>query len=158
MAYATAEDVSVRWGRELTAEESQLVGVRLEDVERMIRRKVPDLDDQISYGALYVEDVVQVEADAVLRLARNPDGYQSETDGNYSYTMQKDLATGKLWITDDEWEILGCRPRGWFVLVPYAVVDSSNYAYPTVRRSLWRRDIEEVRQDYRVIDWTRQIW
>lgn len=158
MAYATAEDVAVRWARELSCEEAALVNVRLEDVERMIRRRIPELDEMIAAGVMNVEDVVQVESDAVLRLARNPEGYMSETDGNYTYMLQNDIATGKLGITDDEWEILGVVRDRFFTLRPYAQVDGGTYQPPTTPRSLWRRDIEEVRKDYRVIDWTRQIW
>ena len=118
MAYACAADVAVRWGRTLSCEESQLIGVRLNDVERLIRRRLPDLDERISSSLLDVEDVKQVEADAVLRLARNPEGYVSETDGNYTYQLSKDLATGRLTVTDDEWDILGVRSSRMSVLVP----------------------------------------
>lgn len=118
MAYASADDVAVRWGRTLAPEESALVRVRLDDVERMLRRRIPDMDDKVAAGDLDVEDIVQVEADAVLRLARNPEGYLSETDGNYTYQLQKDLASGRLQITDEEWEILGVRRSRMSVLVP----------------------------------------
>jgi hypothetical protein len=158
MAYATSEDVAVRWGREMSSEEAALVEVRLEDVERMIRRRIPDLDAQVEVGLIDVEDVVQVESDAVLRLARNPEGYYSETDGNYTYMLQQGIVSGVLDITDDEWAILGIVRDRFFTLRPYAQVDSGTYVPPTTPRSLWRRDIEEIRKDYRVIDWTRQVW
>ena len=47
LTYATASDVAVRFGRELTAEEVSLVEIRLDDVERRILRRVPDLADNI---------------------------------------------------------------------------------------------------------------
>jgi hypothetical protein len=47
MSYANASDVATRLGRELTAEETALVTVRLADAERMIRRKISDLDSKI---------------------------------------------------------------------------------------------------------------
>jgi hypothetical protein len=118
MAYASTDDVAVRWSRELSCDEVKLVQVRLEDVERLIRRRIPDLDALIDAGKVDVEDVVQVEADAVLRLARNPEGYVSETDGNYTYQLSKDLATGRLSITADEWQILGVRRNRLTTLVP----------------------------------------
>jgi len=158
MAYATADDVAVRWARELTCEVVALVETRLEDVERMIKRTIPDLDELVSAGMIDVEDVIQVESDVVLRLARNPEGYASETDGNYMYQLRSDLASGKLEITDDEWAILGVTRDRFFTIRAYGAVEGGTYAPPTVPRSLWRRDIEEIRRDYRVIDWTRQIW
>lgn len=155
MAYATVEDVSVRWGRELSPEETALIEVRLEDVERMIRRRIPDLDARVEAGTVFVEDVVQVESDAVLRLARNPEGYVSETDGNYTYTLHKDLATGQLSITDDEWQILGSPRSGAFVITPQPMMEvgTGTEFWGTRRRTVeaaWRRN--------KVIDWARQIW
>lgn len=153
MAYATPDDVAIRWGRELTADESASITVRLEDVERMIRRRIPDLDDQIAAGTINIEDVVQVESDCVLRLARNPEGYVSETDGDYTYKLSENLAGGALGITDDEWAILGVSGgSGMFFLTPVPGMPSSYGGY------LWRRDAEDLRHHYKVIDWVRQRW
>jgi hypothetical protein len=118
MAYASVDDVAVRWSRDLSCEERELVSVRLEDVERLIRRRVPNLDDRLADGLIDVEDLIQVEADAVLRLARNPEGYVSETDGNYTYQLSKDLATGKLMLASDEWAMLGVYRNRLTTLVP----------------------------------------
>jgi hypothetical protein len=120
MAYAAASDVTVRWAREPSDQEIALINVRLEDVERMIRRRIPDLDDRVDV-TVSTEDVVQIEADAVLRLVRNPEGYLSESDGNYTYMLQNDLATGRLEILPDEWETLGLANSGLFILAPNAV-------------------------------------
>lgn len=122
MAYASATDVTVRWARSATTEETALINVRLADVERMILRRIPTLAAQIAANTVNVEDVKQVEADAVLRLVRNPEGYLSESDGNYTYMMQQDLATGRLEILPEEWDILGVRASGMFVIVPTAVM------------------------------------
>lgn len=118
MPYATADDVRIRWGRaELTPEEESLVSLRLAEVERMIRRRIPDLDIRITDGKIDAEDVAQIEADAVLRLVRNPEGYLSETDGNYTYMLQQGRLSGRLYIEPDEWAVLGLR-RGVAVLAP----------------------------------------
>jgi hypothetical protein len=90
----------------------------------MIRRRIPDLASQITGELVDVEDVVQVEADAVLRLVRNPDGYASETDGTYSYQFSRAMATGQLEILPGEWAMLGVRASGMFQIVP-------NVARPT---------------------------
>lgn len=160
MAYATADDVAVRWARAMSAEETALVEVRLEDVERMIRRRIPDLDVQIEIGLIDVEDVVQIESDSVLRLARNPEGYSSETDGNYTYTLQKGLSSGVLSITDDEWAVLGVTRNRFFVLTPQAMLDGATTESgdaPITRRREVERFVEGPR-GRQVIDWVRQIW
>lgn len=122
MAYAQASDVTVRWAREASPEETALIEIRLADVERMIKRRIPDLDAKVANGDIDVEDLKQVEADVVLRLVRNPEGYLSETDGNYTYMLQQDLATGRLEIFPEEWEILGYRPSRMAVIVPNVVM------------------------------------
>lgn len=124
MAYAQASDVLVRWGKnaaDVAAETTALIEVRLADVERMLNRRV-DLAAGIAAATFAEADVVQVEADAVLRLVRNPDGYISETDGNYTYMLHQQLATGKLEITDEEWDTLGVVTNGMFVIVPNPVM------------------------------------
>ena len=83
MAYTSSSDVATRLGRTLTTEETALVEARLDDVERRIQRSIPDLADKITADEIDVEDVKQVEADVVLRLVRNPEGYYSETDGSH---------------------------------------------------------------------------
>lgn len=122
MAYASVSDVTARWARTPSDEESSLIDVRLEDVERLIRRTITDLDDQISDGDIDEDDVIQVEADAVLRLVRNPEGYLSESDGDYTYMMRQDIATGRLEILPEEWAILGVVKSRMFVLVPNPVL------------------------------------
>ena len=122
MAYATSEDVVARWAKQATPEEVALIDVRLEDVERMIKRAIPDLDDQIAAfdngdPGINVEDVKQVESDAVLRLARNPEGYLSESDGSYTYQFRHDLSTGSLTILPNEWWTLGVS-RGFKLIIP----------------------------------------
>lgn len=107
MAYATAADVSVRWARTPTDEENALIDVRLEDVERIIRRRIPTLDALVTAGTILEDDLIQVESDAVLRLVRNPDGYLSESDGNYTYMLQSGNLSGQLDILPDEWTLLG---------------------------------------------------
>lgn len=122
MAYAEASDVTVRWGKsDLDSDTTALIETRLEDVERMLNRRV-DLAAGITLGTFLEADVIQIEADAVLRLVRNPDGYLSETDGNYTYMLRQDLSSGKLEITDEEWEILGVVTNGMFLIIPTPVM------------------------------------
>ncbi|MGW8815512.1 Gp19/Gp15/Gp42 family protein [Gordonia terrae] len=120
MAYATADDVTTLWAKQPEPEVMTLIGRRLEQVERMITRRIPDLAARISDGRIDQDDVIDIEADAVLRLVRNPEGYLSETDGNYTYQLRADLSSsGKLEITDEEWETLGVNSTSRMsVLVP----------------------------------------
>lgn len=124
MAYATASDVAVRWARTPTVEETALIEVRLNDVDRMIRRRIPDLDDLIASGDVDVDSVVQVESEAVLRVIRNPEGFVSETDGNYTYQYSQNTSAGSLTILPEEWALLGVSAGGTFMLVPNLLLGS----------------------------------
>lgn len=107
MAYATAADVVILWAKEPEPEVMTLIERRLEQVERMIRRRIPNIDTLVASSETFEADLIDIEADAVLRLVRNPEGYLSETDGAYTYQLQSDLSSGKLQILDDEWTTLG---------------------------------------------------
>lgn len=107
MAYATAADVVALWAKEPEPEVMVLIERRLEQVERMIRRRIPTLDTLAAASAIFLADLIDIEADVVLRLVRNPEGYISETDGTYTYQLQKDLSGGRLVVLNDEWTALG---------------------------------------------------
>ncbi|PTR26489.1 Gp19/Gp15/Gp42-like protein [Rhodococcus sp. OK519] len=121
MPYAIAEDVQAVLGRALTPEETGMVNRRLEQVERMIIRRIPDLADQITAGSIDRADVVDIEAEAVLRVVRNPEGLFSETDGTYGYQLDRETASGKLQILPEEWQTLGIRPSKMHIIVPNLV-------------------------------------
>jgi hypothetical protein len=129
MAYATVSDVEARLGRTLDASESQIVTTRLNDVELMIRHRIPDLDTKVSTGVIDPALVVMVECDAILRLVRNPEGFTAETDGNYSYQISSEVASGKLDILPSEWALLGVR-NGAFTIRPSLAPLYGNCAYP----------------------------
>uniref|UniRef100_A0AB39U280 Head-to-tail adaptor n=1 Tax=Mycolicibacterium phage Alyssa1 TaxID=3240801 RepID=A0AB39U280_9CAUD len=99
MTYATAADIAALLARELDSAETTLAERRLAQVERMILRRVPDLADQITAGTIDQADVVDVEAEAVYRVLRNPEGLYSEQDGQYGYQLSREAADNSLRIT-----------------------------------------------------------
>lgn len=106
MAYATWTDVEVRLGRTLTETERLQVTAWLDDIESTIRSRIPNLDDLVAAGTLLAATIVKIEAAAVLRVVRNPDGKLTERIDDYSWTRDSSTATGKLELTDSEWEEL----------------------------------------------------
>ncbi|MEV4635244.1 Gp19/Gp15/Gp42 family protein [Rhodococcus coprophilus] len=129
MTYASASDVSALLARELTPEETAMVERRLEQAERMITRRIPDLADQIAAGLIDQADVVDVEAEAVLRVARNPEGLLLENDGSYGYQFDRYTASGRLEIRPEEWHVLGIRPSKMHSLVPNIVPPARRIAF-----------------------------
>lgn len=106
MAYAVLTDVQARLGRPLTADEQTQVPTLLADTEILIKARISDLADKVEDND-YLAIVKMVESNVVRRLIRNPDGYTSETDGDYTYQINYKLASGDLQITDQEWSLLG---------------------------------------------------
>jgi hypothetical protein len=98
-----------------------MVERRLAQVERMILRRIPDLAAQIGAGDLDEADVIDIEAEAVLRVIRNPEGLRSETDGSYGYQLSREAADNSLRILPEEWQLLGIRPSKMFSIVPNLV-------------------------------------
>lgn len=109
MSYATFEDVEVRFFRDLLPEERDLVEARLGDAEGKIRSRIRDLDQKVLENPDYLNTVVRVCVDAVIRLIRNPEGFVQETDGNYTYMLSASSADGRLTILNEEWQDLGVR-------------------------------------------------
>lgn len=117
MAIATVDDVQDRLDRELTDDEKRLAATLLEDVEAIIRSRVRNLLRRAAADESYRQIVVMVEANAVLRVLRNPEGYRQETEGNYSYSLNAAVASGHLFVLGSEWELLGAN-RGAFTITP----------------------------------------
>ena len=126
MAYATPTDVQARLGRTLDTSETQVVQARLNDAELIIRSRITDLDQKIIDGVILEAAVVMVEAEMVLRLVRNPDGYTSETDGNYTYQLSTEVASGRLSVMPNEWALLGIR-GGVYTITPYVQIPGSDW-------------------------------
>lgn len=121
MAYAFIDDVSDRLGRAVSdAAEIQQIETWIEDAGRLILRRIPDLATRVAAGTIDRADVVMVEAQAVVRKVKNPDGKQNERIDDYSYGLVKDAARGEVFITDDEWDLLLPirAPRGSFSVRP----------------------------------------
>lgn len=132
VAVATIEDVQARLNRPLDATEVALAETLLDDAEAMIRRRIKDLDERVAADATYRALAVKIEANAVLRVIRNPEGYRQESNGTYSYALSAAVAAGHLFIMDSEWTELGAS-RAAFSIAPTV---RTAYSTPDPWRSL----------------------
>lgn len=107
MALATLHDVETRLGRTLTDQEPVLVATLLGDAEVLLASRNPSLLSQASSDPTFRARAVAVEAAAVVRVLRNPEGYRSEQSGPFSYSIDTRAAAGFLTILADEWRQLG---------------------------------------------------
>lgn len=106
MIFPSTDDVAVRLGRELTAEEVAQAEALIRDAERFIRRRYRNLDTLIEDGKIDGEAVVQVISSAVRRVLLNPEGKTRENIDDYGYGRAEAMSTGDIVITDAEWALI----------------------------------------------------
>ena len=105
--YATVDDVRGAWERALPDSRVPYVQGRLNAAHRLLRPKAPGMDARVADGVLDRDLVKDVIVEMVLRVLRNPSGFRSESDGDYSYSRDTQVASGRLVVTDDDLETLG---------------------------------------------------
>lgn len=126
---ATKEQVEAAMQRPLTTAEAQYVGDLLARAERQLVSGLPDLRTRAAEDAEFKALVTDIESEMVARVYRAPEGgvVRQEAEGNYSYSLNMQVASGLLDVLDREWKLLGVSD--WGSIAP--VVDgyaASRYA------------------------------
>lgn len=116
---ATPADVTKRW-RSLNPQETVNAETFLADAWRMVRRNVPDIATRLDAGTPAADDlradVVQVLAQAALRVLKNLDGSKRESADDVSWEPDQAAASGLLEITPAEYVLL--RPAATTYAAP----------------------------------------
>lgn len=103
MAYASVDDVAVTLGRAVN-KLSSVQKAQIEDwigkTERIIKKRLGDL------ALLDEETLKDVVSEVVARRFKNPDGKQNERIDDYGYGLDREVAKGRLYLTDEEWDQL----------------------------------------------------
>lgn len=123
---ATVQDVATQLGRPIDdPQETAQIGAWIELADMMIRKRYPNLDRLIAYGRINPNAVDLVEAQAVARYSRNPEGYTSRSDHIDDYqsstTYSAVSAASGLSLTDAEWAVIApsdSGAAGAFTIVP----------------------------------------
>lgn len=106
---AIVANVEARFPRALTAHEKTLAATLLEDAWADLQVAIPDLVDRLADPDLH-KKTVRVQAQAVVRVLKNPWGRKQESrsldDSQRSWTLDDALAAGALYFTDDELDSL----------------------------------------------------
>lgn len=118
MAIATPSDVETSLLRPLNQTESQYVEPLLDRAERLLLPRIPDLLTRARTEQAFWLLVADVEAEMVARVLRAPDSgiMRQESEGNYSYSLNLQVASGLLDVLPVEWEKLGIGP--WRSVAP----------------------------------------
>lgn len=134
MTFASITDVSTRLGRPISdALEVAQVTAWLEDVEAIILSRIPELPVAVTDGRPTLSTVVMVEANAVIRKIKNPDGKVAERVDDYDYRLNENSRKGELFLTDEEWALLTPDgPDGAFTIRPYRTNECGWWVHPDV--------------------------
>lgn len=132
MSVATAENVRTALMRELTAPETLFVAELLEVAERRLLARAPSLLSRADLDPGLRSLIADVEAEMLARIFRAPDGglYVQEGEGDYSYRLNTQVASGRLSVSDDEWALLGIGSR-------WGAVSTISDAYARERFGSW---------------------
>lgn len=109
MSVATLEDVAVSLQRDLLEVERKYGPQLLDRAEALILTRLPDAVTRAGEDAGFRTVLVTVEAESVARVLRSPNSgvYRAETEGDYTYQLNMQVASGLLDILPKEWERLG---------------------------------------------------
>lgn len=100
----TKEDVAARYDGDLLSEfTAAYIETQIADaVDFADTRWRAKIESRLASGDLTPNLYKRTIANAVLRVARNPGGLASESEGGYSYGTRAEVSSGDLWFTDKE--------------------------------------------------------
>lgn len=130
---ATTTDLSDRSLTPLTTEQLAVGAVKLDDAYIQIIAAVPSVVARLA--AIPADDVftalvVQVQCAAVIRFLINPDGKFQESVDDYSFSRDKAVATGEIYISPSELALLSATGGSVnaFTIIP--VGRTPGYPFP----------------------------
>lgn len=86
----------------------------IDEAELILESRLGDLATWIAVDPdKRTRRVQRVVTRMVRRVMRNPSGFASETDGDYSYARPSALASGEIYVGAAEWRLLGVRNKGF---------------------------------------------
>ena len=98
---ASTTDLEARW-RPLVGQEVTNAETVLADAWDLLTSRRPTLEADIAAGTVTTAAAIRVVSAMVLRVMKNPDGYDSETIDDYTYRRNAIISSGALHVTPDE--------------------------------------------------------
>lgn len=98
---ATITDIEDRW-RPLNAQETTNATAFLGDAWGLLADRLPQLEANLAAGAVSQQNAIRVVCAMVLRVLKNPDGYDSESVDDWTGRRNALVATGLLAATPAE--------------------------------------------------------
>lgn len=110
----TIKDIADGFEDDINDFPAGFVQKKLTQALALIEKKCPGAMSRVDSGKLDKDLFLMVLENMVFRVLRAPEGFKSESEGNYSYDRFPTAASADLWITDKELEILGCPGKTMF--------------------------------------------
>ncbi len=109
MSYTDTANAKLGWVFPPELPDDDILQVRIDEAELALRLRIGDLATWVAAGdtELRAEQVKTVVRRVAQRAVRNPQGLKSEQSGDYGYSIDPRVASGTVWITDDDWALLG---------------------------------------------------
>jgi hypothetical protein len=115
MAITTFADVEDFAKRDIPSSDQTWVEGKIDEAEALIETYVGDIDDWIAVDPDRRESkIILVTCRMVDRVLKNPEGYNTESDGDYSYGRFGALASGEIHVWRADLRILGLGARRRF--------------------------------------------
>jgi hypothetical protein len=117
MPLFTVDDIQAGFEETIPVEREEYVETKIAEAETRLRRRLGDLQAWIDAGdtaaarADRLDSLRIVVRNAVTRVLRNPKGFRSESEGNYNYQVDARTQSGTIWISEDDWALLGLGKR-----------------------------------------------
>lgn len=99
---ATVADLEARW-RPLSGQENTNAGAFLDDAWAHVLGRRPNLEADMAAGTVSHENVVRVVSAAVLRVLKNIEGWEEESQDDWRGKRHELIASGELFLTPTEW-------------------------------------------------------
>lgn len=98
----TIEDVQESYEGTITSARVTWVNNKIDEAVRKLVHMIPDLPGRVASGAIDPQFVTDNVVKAVLRVVRNPQGLETESEGDYSYKLRTLMASGDVWYPDSD--------------------------------------------------------
>jgi hypothetical protein len=103
----TIDKVTASYEGVIADQQTAWVNQKIDEAVRELLSIIPDIPTRIAAGKLSVELVTDKVVAAVLRVVRNPTGYDQESEGDYSYKLRPTVASGDIWYPSKDLIQLG---------------------------------------------------
>lgn len=102
-----SDDVADSYEGDIEISKVAWVERKIGEAERSLFGLIPNLKARVESGDIDIELVKDKVIGAVLRVVRNPQGIETEGEGDYSIRLSKTVASGDIWYPDKDLVQLG---------------------------------------------------